>query len=235
MNPKVPLEDLESYCDIFFRAWWKYFNEEDYEACDRKIEEFITHLKPIYCNRLYGNEEGILDNYIFVYLFLMLAKAFEGIMCLVAMTKDKNWPQDEKKVESIWQALWDAKERLDVFDSHYAERETFAPIYRLLKKLELNFYDHFGKGVYFSPVIIVKRANCSICKRNIKACEHLPNNFYGGVRCKEIVEDMKFLGVDLVPSPHDMRCRVWPWNVTEDYKIQGRFMNLTQLDAWIEK
>jgi hypothetical protein len=235
MTPNVRIENLEKYFDRFFSSWTKSFSLEDYTLCRDKIAIFIADLKPIYQHKLYGDSEKIVSNYSNIYLFLMLAKSFEDILHLVDLTKDKTWPQDQKKTELIWQILWDAKERMDIFCSHCSHPDQLERFYNLLKKLELCFYDLFGKGLYFSSVIIVKRAICNICNKNIKGCEHIPGNFYGGIRCKEIVQDMEFKGIDLVQSPHDMRCKVWPWNVSEDGRITGRAMNLNQLDAWIDE
>jgi hypothetical protein len=165
----------------------------------------------------------------------MLARAFEDIICLVDLTKDKTWIDDHSKVEIIWQVLWDAKERMDIFDSHCTERGLFDGLYAQLKELELFFYDCFGKGIYMSPVILVKKAECNVCGKNIKACEHIPGNLYHGIYCKEVVKDLEFKGADIVQSPHDMRCRVWPWNFTDDMHFTSRIINLNKLDGFIEE
>ncbi|MFA6152409.1 MAG: hypothetical protein WC716_13885 [Chitinophagaceae bacterium] len=144
------------------------------------------------------------------------------------------WPNNHKKTEAIWQLLWDAKERLDIFDSH-SEVRYFDDLFSTLKRLERCFYDCFGKGVYLSPVMIVKRANCNICGINIKACEHIPGHLYNGIPCKELIVDMIFEGVDIVQSPFDMRCRIWSWNFTDDMNFTGRILNLNRLDSFIDE
>jgi hypothetical protein len=235
MPPKVAITDLEVYCDTMIKSWRTYYKQERYDEALAVTSKFIAELKPIYNERLYGegNDEG--ESYTYIYLFLMLAKSFEDLINLAQLTKDKAWPEDNKKTELIWQVLWDAKERLDKFNSHCLESGLFENIYKQLKRLEMYFYDYFGKGVYMSPVIKIKKAICSICGLNIKACNHIPGNIFHGNPCREVVEDMEIYGADMVQSPHDMRCRIWPWNFIDKNRMNVRVMNLNQLDGFIKE
>lgn len=63
---------------------------------------------------------------------------------------------------------------------------------------------------------------------------HLPGSLYEGNYCRERVEDFEFHGADFVQSPHDMRCRVWPWNFIDERHVNVR-MNLNRLDEFIEE
>ncbi len=235
MTPAISNDDLEQYCNSFFSEWKKDYAAHNYESCKQHSEKFIRDLKPVYKERLYGEGQNAIKGYTYIYLFLMLAKALEDVIALVGLTKDKTWPTDEKKTELIWQVLWDAKERMDTFNSHCFDQDILAGLYEQLERLEYHFYDVFGKGLYMSPVMLVKKAICSICELNIKACMHMPGSLYNGKYCKELVQDFEFKGADFVQSPHDMRCRVWPWNFTDEWHVTARIINLNQLDEFINE
>ncbi|HWW41725.1 hypothetical protein [Pedobacter sp.] len=235
MKEMIAQNELEKYCNQLIVSWRDSFGREKYEDALKLTADFIEEIKPLYRSRPYGEGEEAGNSYTYAYIFLVLAKAFEDITGLAELTSDKYWPEDPKKAELIWQVLWDAKERMDIVNSHCMDRDLFEDLYTQLKQLEISFYDQFGKGIYMSPVIKIKKAICSICKFNIKACNHIPGNIYHGHPCREIVDDMEFTGVDMVPSPHDMRCRIWPWNFTEENKFTARVMNLNQLDKFINE
>ncbi len=234
MSNKIAVQeaDLENYCNKFFFDWKENYALQNYSKCEQLVIDFIAALKPVYNTRSYGVDS---QSYTFIYVFLMLAKGLGDVIELVNHTKDKTWPQQNKLTEAIWYKLWDAKERLHVFDSHSLEKGFIEGIVAQLDELEIVFYEIFGRGIYASPEILIKKAECSVCKQNIKACMHIPGNIYDGVPCKEKVVDCQFLTVSLVQSPYDMRCRVWPWNMTPDMKITVRMMNLDQMDTFISE
>jgi len=227
--------DLESYCNAFFTAWQKNYGTKEYVLCKKACLDFIEELIPIYAGRLYGEGEDQGTAYNFIYLFLMLAKGLENLISLVDLTKDKAWPQSNERTESIWQMLWDTKERLDVFKIHYLDQNFLAGIFEQLDKLEYCFYNIYGKGIYMSPVTLIRKAECSICNINIKACDHIPGNLYDGRYCKEVIVDFELRGADFVESPYDMRCRVWPWNFIDQNHINVRIMNINVLDGFIHE
>ena len=229
-KPAVLEADLEIYCNDFFTAWKNYYSLQDYEQCKQLVTNFILRLKPIYLDRTYGENS---QSYTFIYIFLMLGKGLGDVIDLVQHTKDKTWPQQEKLTEAIWFKLWDAKERLTVFESHCLEKGFVDKILDQLNQLEIVFYELFGRGIYASPEILIKKAECTVCKQNIKGCMHIPGTIYDGIPCREKVIDMQFMTVSLVQSPHDMRCRVWPWNMTPDMRITVRMMNIDPIDSFI--
>jgi len=226
----LPEMELENFSNNFFRSWKHSYATQNYEECDQLVINFISSLKPIYVNRMYGERS---DSYTFIYVLLMLSKGLGDVIELVGHTRDKTWPQHEKITEVIWFKLWDAKERLNLFNTHSLEHGLVDGILEQLDKLEIVFYDLFGRGIYASPEILIKKAECSVCNQNIKACMHIPGNIYDGVPCKEKVVDFEFLNVSLVHSPEDMRCRLWPWNMTPDMTVKVRIMNFEPLDNFI--
>lgn len=235
MTSRINIDELENYCNDLIYSWRRNYGIKQYDLCKEDAQKIITEIKPIYKERLYGEGKEAGQSYNFMYIIMLLAKAFEDITTLAELTSDKNWPDDNSKTEIIWQVLWDAKERLDIFESHYSDKDTFQDLYQQLKKLEHFFYDLFGKGIYMSPVILVKKATCTICEMNIKGCMHIPGKLYNGKVCREKADKIQFQGADFVESPHDMRCRVWPWNFIDKQRVNVRIMNLNQLDGFIEE
>jgi hypothetical protein len=231
-SPELPFSasEIENFCNGFYGAWREAYMQNKYITCLTLVTDFIKTLKPVYNERSFG-EDGVL--YTYIYVFLILSKGLGDVAELAENTQEKTWSQDNKKTEAIWYKLWDAKERLDYFQTHCLESEFLSDLAAQLKELENFFYQTFGRGIYASPEIIIKKATCNVCGQNIKACSHIPGNIYDGIPCKEKVEEMEFRTISLVQSPHDMRCRMWPWNMTEDYRVSGRFMNLDMIDTFI--
>ena len=233
VDPTTNSASLEEYCNNFFISWKLLFGEQKYQACYDLSKSVIDILKPLYRNRLYGESPEAVEGYNFAYLFLILAKSLEDLIELVDLTKDGTWTNDNKLVEVIWDKLWDAKERLDKFKSHCTEGGVLDGIYDQLEKLESDFREIFGSGIYMSPVLLIKSAECTICGKNIKACSHIPGNLYDGISCKEKVVDFELHGADIVQSPFDMRCRIWPWNFTKEMTFQARLHSLGSIDDFI--
>lgn len=230
VNRELSIEELGS---AFLNDWEISYGNKSYELCRDLCANFINRIKPLYNKRELGESPEAHMDYVLIYMFLMLAKGLDNILDLVSMTAAKTWQLDQKETEMVWQMLWDAKERLDSFDNHYSDKNILQGHYDQLKRLEHYFYDIFGKGIYMSPVIMIKKSTCSICGKNIKACAHVTGIFYEGRICREVVDDLEMRGADMVNSPRDMRCRIWPWNFTDKTHINVRIMNLNQLDAFI--
>jgi hypothetical protein len=66
----------------------------------------------------------------------------------------------------------------------------------------------FPPQSFMSTGAIVEKARCSICGRDIEACDHVPGKAYMGQLCYQIIEKAKLLEVSLVDDPADKRCRV---------------------------
>jgi hypothetical protein len=100
-------------------------------------------------------------------------------------------------------------------------------IFDVLKMVESTIFQHYGKGVYSSPEIMVKSVECNICHSDFRRCSHIVNNIYNGIICKMVVTDLEFTGAALVDSPRDLRCRIWPWRATKEgdgMQIKGALM-----------
>lgn len=226
---KLQMIELDQWCAQFFNSWRSLHDERKYNECEDLCTSFVDNLKHSYKQKQLKNKE----EYTYAYIFLILAKGLQNIAELVPLTKEAYWPEDNKKTEIIWCKLWEAKERLSYFKNHWLGDDILSEIIEPLDRLESYFYDTFGVGLYFSTDIIIKKALCSICGQNIKGCEHLAGNIYGGIPCKEIVKDMLFESVSIVRSPYDMRCRIWPWNMKEDRTVTGMIMSLNTIDSFI--
>lgn len=229
----ITLSNLEEYFGKFFQKWEINFRNKKYLICDLLSIQILDSLKKIYNDRSFGEGEKEGEAYSLIYLYLILSKALIDVLDLVKLTEDINWPSDSQKTELIWGKLWDARERLNIFLPHIIDENILHFLLQLLDNLEYSFYDIFDKGLYMSPVTIIKKSECSICNKNIKACDHIVGRFYNGRKCKQIHTDIEFEGVDIVSSPYDMRCRIWSWNFISKNKFKVRILNFNQLDGFI--
>jgi hypothetical protein len=232
-RPGLPFSaaETEGFCNQLYTDWRGAYSKNDYTTSVALVNDFVKIVKPLYNNRSFGETD--MELYTFLYVFLILAKGLGDVAELAQNTQDSSWSVDNTKTEAVWYQLWDAKERLDYFQTHCLEPGFVANLQSQLNELENFFYDAFGRGIYASPEIIIKKATCNVCGLNIKGCCHIPGNVYGGIPCKEKVEDMEFRTISLVQNPHDMRCRMWQWNMTPDMRVSGRFMNLETIDTFI--
>ncbi|NCS94529.1 MAG: hypothetical protein GW761_12090 [Leptospira sp.] len=121
---------------------------------------------------------------------------------------------DHDTLENLWILLWDCRERILV-KNYIPESQILVNILKELDLIEAKFDENYGKGIYTSMVTKIKSEICSICKENIKLCDHKAGSFYNGIRCIGIVEDFELITSDIVENPEDKRCRIWPWRVKE--------------------
>lgn len=222
--------NAEKYCGEALHKWQDAYFSRDFARCTTICEAYLSELKDRYLANEFKGEEAT-----WVYVFLILIKGLNDMSDLAEATMDPGWIENDKKVEAIWCKLWITRDRFDFFQAHCLEPNILKRFTSRLDGLESFFYDEFGAGLYFSPEIRIKKSKCSVCDKNIKACEHLIGNVYEGKHCQEVVVDAEFQTISIVKSPHDMRCRIWPWNVERDeMTVKGMFMCLETIDDFLK-
>lgn len=126
----------------------------------------------------------------------------------------ENWLKDTKLLDLVWTRMCDCRDRIESYPG-LLQGVLVSSAESLLKELEKFYYENFGHGLYMSPEIKVKKRICSICKENIKLCDHIPGRLYGGIMARQIMAEMEPISVSIVENPEDLRCRMWPWNFDE--------------------
>lgn len=62
--------------------------------------------------------------------------------------------------------------------------------------------------VAFSPTMLVREADCSICRADLNACSHVPGLTYDGIECHQIIRNFDVLDVFLVGLPAQPDARI---------------------------
>jgi hypothetical protein len=62
--------------------------------------------------------------------------------------------------------------------------------------------------VAFSPEMLIRQADCSICQADYRNCDHVPGVTYAGQECHRIIKDFDILDIMLVARPANPETRV---------------------------
>lgn len=128
---------------------------------------------------------------------------------LKLLTSLTDWWRLSQAVEHAWSLALDAEDRLSGCGSLSQEFRNdcaliWNSVYDVVRK-------HYGPGIYTSWEIVFDRLTCSVCKQDIRGCNHRPGRWYGDEQCKAHVDGGTPRAVAVVDHPSDRRCRIWPW------------------------
>lgn len=62
--------------------------------------------------------------------------------------------------------------------------------------------------VGFSPSMLIRAADCSVCQADIEECDHIPGVTYEGIECHRIIKDFEILDIFLVGNPAQPDARI---------------------------
>lgn len=150
-------------------------------------------------------------------LLAIFFKGLEELSALLLILSDKNWMEDTKNIEQVWNLLQNSEDRLNSTMRRISVKgEILGSIIKTIDDVEQLYLKYFGPGVYSSPEILIKKTECSICHSDFRKCDHLQGVIYNGELCKMMGVDIEFRGSSLVSEPRDRRCRIWPFNIEKE-------------------
>ena len=197
----------------------------------KESQQFIDELKFILNERIWSEASEIDYNNILI--LAITFKAFKDYAELGKITVKKEWELNNSNLETVWTKLWDCRDRLDYVKDN-SESSIIGDIYKNLDRLLGEYKKHFGDGLYASPEILIKKEHCSICKADIRACNHIKGYGYSGVICYGIPQDFEMTTVSLVEVPKDPRCRMWPWRRKEKMVFEMAILTMFQIDDFLK-
>jgi hypothetical protein len=180
----------------------------DYAASRDMLIRVLCDIRNELSSRRALYEESELNQIYATGIFLRGILDYVNIRKIVS---NSNWTQNHRLIDLVWTRMWDCKDRIESYPNVLAG-SFIEQVRKFIDFLFLFFRENFGEGVYMSPEIKVRRAECTICNDNIKKCSHIPGRLYGGQMCRQKFVDMEALGASIVSHPEDYRCRIWPWN-----------------------
>lgn len=220
---------MEQYLQYKLSLFHNYFSNKQYDQANLICEEVILDSKQALAARDNNSEEE--NN--FRYIVAILFKGFSKFIELHHLTKSFNWHKDFKKVENIWCTMCDSVEYLN-FSAGTIETEALTVVLKRLEKFSKTFSQMFGKGMYASPVIVISKETCSICKDDVRACVHRQGKLYNGVVCRHVAEEISEIrGFDIVQVPKDPRCRIWPWKKKQDGTYEVQLLSISSPDDFL--
>lgn len=129
----------------------------------------------------------------------LLARSMEHyLLALVWLKKDNP--------VAAWTNLVDAVARVRQAKASYIPPEVSDIIIGYEQRLELLMESAFPKPSHQSVSYEVLGDECSICKRPMLECDHIPGQFYGGRFCDRIIKGAKIREISLVDHPNDRGC-----------------------------
>ncbi len=190
-----PTDDLQHWSDLIGGG--------DYSAAKRHLFECVEHYKTGVKGEDLDSGKALATSGLF--------RALYDFTILKELTEVPSWWCHSKTIEQAWGLYWDCIERFD-FVNGAVETPVLDQADEYLTGFKRRFDEAIGTGnLYASPEIIIKRETCSICRKDIRACDHVPGRVYGGLHCQAMVEDFDIRAVSFVRTPKDPRCRIWSW------------------------
>lgn len=165
-------------------------------------------------------------------ILAVVFKALEDFASLQEIISRDGWMRWPKLIEQVWEHLCDCKERLDYAGNH--RHPVIRNVLDQIHALEDVFTSEFGPGLYISPEIMAEREICTVCGKDHRACEHISGVAYGGIVCRRKPEGPSIRAIAIVDVPKDPRCRLWPWNATQDRQITAAVLTTFRVDDFLE-
>jgi len=217
------------YCSDQILQWFSSFDARRYKICNRIARRHVELCRNILKGHIWRDAEVENNG---AYITGVLFKGLIEFIQLADLTRDQKWHLNNKRTEKVWTLMWNCIDRFD-FSSSTLNYEGFTRIRNKLEELRKIFIDYFGPGFYSSPEILIRNESCGICKKDIRACPHMPGRLYNGTICHSIPQHIELKSVSLVTLPEDPRCRIWPWNMNTDKSFHVVVMTLFHIDDWL--
>ena len=157
----ISKDHFKKDCIEQFEKWFQNFTQSQYPVCNEICNNLISLCREILQTKVWDTEE---DNNV-AYITGVLFKGLTEFIQLAELTRDTQWPFDNKRTETIWGLMWNAIDRFE-YCKRYFQSEDFSWIQNKLQELHENFKSNFGHGLYLSPEILIKKESCSICKQD---------------------------------------------------------------------
>jgi hypothetical protein len=209
--------------------WLERLTAKDFEKAKVIADLNTEKLKQIVINRHLGKKHDLYNSFTTFSIFFKVLSEFTEIAIL---TKNEEWYNENKTVESVWNLMWNCRQRLDFIKKHY-EGNITEYLSERIDSLEKLFLQLVGEGVYSSPVIEMKGLQCNICFENFRRCSHERQYIYNGIICNPIPIAPKILTSDLVQVPKDPRCRLWPWQMEKDMVFETCMKTFLEIDDFM--
>jgi len=146
----------------------------------------------------------------------ILARGLQGHAEVLKLRSSPNWQGTPEAIEATWQALCDATARLE-YAREFLQHPTLDAARRDLSDVRNEIDSLFGPGLYVSPVMVIESFLCSVCGEDHRRCPHMVGRLYDGVCCVKVATRLlRAESVDIVKVPEDPRCRIWPWDRTDE-------------------
>lgn len=184
------------------------------ELCHQFIEKYRAGFRDRAFN-IEGREYSIM-----LVVLIFVRGLFDCAHLCWLVDNRLDWDKNHELLESVWIRMCDVRDRL-TFSYPYCRCRAIEWALCSLARLEEYYFTRFGAGSYVSPGIESDGCLCSICSKDIRACDHVPGRLYNGTFCSAEPIDPSPTHVALVDSPADRRCRIWPWNIENTQDNSG--------------
>lgn len=131
--------------------------------------------------------------------------SFESM--ITALTSElKMWVAlKEDDPRSAWDFLIDAQSAAQTAMQAHSVANHLVSSFQRLNQLEKLL---FPPQVFFSPGMIIKHCECSICGSEYGECNHVVGRAYMGEMCVRIIKDVELEEISMVEEPANKRARI---------------------------
>jgi hypothetical protein len=207
----------------------KKFRASQFIEAAKVAAETVDLLK----RALKASENASADDLNEIYLRAIFFRGLFDLCIIERVMEQENWDQDHALLDYVWTKYWDCKDRFD-FSRPLFGGALVEHIDRTLQRLSNYYLERFGPGRYMSADLMIKTRLCSVCREDLRGCDHVPGRLYGGILCRGIPVGIEPVGASLVENPKDPRCRIWPWDFdSEKGIIKATILTVHELDDFI--
>jgi hypothetical protein len=172
----------------------------------------IAENKKVYCKNIILLGENSNSSQKNVALaFGICFKSLEEFSELFSIISHDAWLFHLKAVQRVWFLLQNCNDRFELILSSLNFPEEISEYFlNSLKGMVIEIERKYGKGMYVSPEVKIKKCVCNICNQDPRSCSHIENYVYDGKICR-VIPTVIQPGNCLVitPNPKDKRCRIW--------------------------
>ncbi|MDR0919620.1 MAG: SEC-C domain-containing protein [Oscillospiraceae bacterium] len=181
--------------------------------------EIFDNLKCLKKQAILDNNEKLAND---IWYYETVAKIQKNFLIVYSLLKEDVYD----KYYDSWCLIEEIEILLGQIRNNYIDRISDFNL-SFIGKIIYNLEKMFPYKFFLSRENIIKSSKCSICDKKTSIrnpCSHQVGKLYNGEICREVVTDMKFIGVSLVKDPFDKHCVAFLKGRKYDYSLLKALM-----------
>lgn len=220
MNEKACNRKLRLYANHLILSWHSAIEAGSFSEAGEAIIRGIRRTHQSHSDLAIASPEVM-------YRVRLALNALRDVANLELIMANSSWISYPKAVVAAWQLSHDANERLRCLGN--IDSDTRSKCLNAIRRVWTSIQERYGEGLYNSCEFVFDSLVCTICKSDLRGCDHIPGRWYEDQLCQGRAEGIELVASSLVRNPRDPRCRIWPWQWDESLSV---FHNILMYSAF---